>query len=164
MCASTRKWMRRTTQRVRVPSRCEIGIANGMMFGQVSNTCITESGCMKCSFGGCVMNSYAAADFHSFYFLWTPQSSPPPAVVHAPVSSPLFWLLQKTCGMFVYAVNIYFVRRLCKGRPCHDVATQAQGIEFAFGNGTYVQFVIVGGVHDQSYVFHWTLALIIDGV
>lgn len=77
---------------------------------------------------------------------------------------PFFGLLQKTCGMFVYAVNIYFVRRLCKGRPCHDVATQAQGIEFAFGNGTYVQFVIVGGVHDQSYVFRWTLALIIDGV
>lgn len=77
MCVPTRKCVMRAPQRVRVPSRCEIGIANEMMFGQVSNTCITESGCMKCSFGGCVMNSYAAADFHSFYFLWTPQSFPP---------------------------------------------------------------------------------------
>lgn len=100
----------------------------------------------------------------SIHLLPVDTAESPPAVVHAPVSSPLFGLLQNNVWNVRYAVNIYFVRRLCKGRPCHDVATQAQGIEFAFGNGTYVQFVIVGGVHDPSYVFHWTLALIIDGV
>lgn len=100
----------------------------------------------------------------SIHLLPVDTAESPPAVVHAPVSSPLFGLLQNNVWNVRYAVNIYFVRRLCKGRPCHDVATQAQGIEFAFGNGTYVRFVIVGGVHDPSYVFHWTLALIIDGV
>lgn len=89
----------------------------------------------------------------SIHLLPVDTAESPPAVVHAPVSSPLFGLLQNNVWNVRYAVNIYFVRRLCKGRPCHDVATQAQGIEFAFGNGTYVRFVIVGGVHDPSYVF-----------
>lgn len=96
---------------------------------------------MKCSFWGCVMNSSANAGFHSFtscrhrsvpslHLLWSMHWSRRP-----------FWLLQKTCGMFIVRTR----RRICL-RKWHIRTV-----------------VIVEDKHSLSHVY-WLVVLIIDGI